>query len=123
MSKFEWNKKSIIESKPALFLLGVVIIVLAWTVLRFWSKMVETRKNLEIAAAKTSALEGQKIVLESDIAKLQTDRGKEEFFRENYGLAKAGEEIIIIVEDKSVPSETKQSAFGGFFSFFQNLFK
>jgi cell division protein FtsB len=125
MKNFERNRgrKNILESPPALALLGIVVLVFAWSVIRFWGKMAETRKNKDIAEAKTEALLEQKDALRSDIEKLRTDRGKEEFFRENYGLAKEGEDVIVIVDKAPEKEAEKRSAISGFFSFFVNLFK
>jgi|SRR3989344_5545904 len=125
MRNFERNRgrKNIMESKPALVILGAVILLFSWSVLRFWQKMAETSKNKEIAEAKTESLKTQREALQGDIAKLQTDRGKEEFFRENYGLAKEGEEVIIIVDKAPTAEEPERGRISSFLSFFVNLFK
>src|SRR3989344_3909950 len=125
MRNFERNrgKKSIMESSPALIVLGIIILIFSWSVIRFWGKMAETRKNKEIAEAKTETLREQKGALRADIEKLETDRGKEEFFRENYGLAKEGEEVIIIVDKAPTAEEPERGRISSFLSFFVNLFK
>lgn len=84
--------------------------------------MVETGKNKKIVEDKIIALQQQKEKLSSDISNLQTDQGKEKIFRENFGLAKNGEDMIVIVEDKN-PPVAPQPAASGFFSFLKNLFK
>ena len=125
MRNFERNrgKKSIMESPLALIVLGIIILIFSWSVIRFWGKMAETRKNKEIAEAKTETLREQKGALRADIEKLETDRGKEEFFRENYGLAKEGEEVIIIVDKAPTAEEPERGRISSFLSFFVNLFK
>lgn len=112
-----------LESKPVLILLGMVILIFTWSVLRFWIKMSETGKNKALVQEKTEALREQKETLVTDINKLKTDRGKEEFVRENFGLAKEGEDVIIIVEDEAVKTEPKRGKISGFFAFFADLFK
>lgn len=84
--------------------------------------MQETVKNKKIVEDKVAALKQQKENISSEINNLSTDQGKEKFFRENLGLAKEGEEVTIVVEDKNPPTipEPKSS---GFFSFFTNWFK
>ena len=111
------------ESPLALIVLGIIILIFSWSVIRFWGKMAETRKNKEIAEAKTETLREQKGALRADIEKLETDRGKEEFFRENYGLAKEGEEVIIIVDKAPTAEEPERGRISSFLSFFVNLFK
>ncbi len=122
MKNYGLKGKNILESKPVLVLLGIIILIFAWTVVRFGFKMAETGRNKELVAEKTTALLAQKENLTADIAKLKTDRGKEEFVRENFGLAKVGEEVIVIVEDNT-PAPPHQSRFSGFFSFLANWLK
>lgn len=106
-----------------LALLGIVILIFTGSVLRFWNKMAETSRNKEIVADKVLALKEQQETLLADLEELATDRGKEEFVRENFGLAKEGEEVIIIVADKSPTPEPRPGALRGFLSFFENWFK
>jgi len=115
--------RNIMQSKPVLILLGVVILVFAWSVLGFWSQMRETGRNKQIVENKVIELKEQKEKLVSDIESLKTEEGKEKFFRENYGLAKEGENVIVVVEDKTPPAPPKTSFSDGFFSFFKNIFK
>ncbi|MFA5778355.1 MAG: septum formation initiator family protein [Candidatus Paceibacterota bacterium] len=118
--KSSWRK--IAESKPVLIVLGVLILFFAWSVFGFWNKMKETSKNKEMTEDKISALKQQKEKLVLDIESLNTDEGKEKFFRENFGLVKEGEDVIVVVEDKN-QSLSPASNSGGFFSFFMNWFK
>ena len=115
--------RNIMQSKPVLILLGVVILVFAWSVLGFWNQMRETGRNKQIVENKVIEMKEQKEKLVSDIESLKTEEGKEKFFRENYGLAKEGENVIVVVEDKTPPAPAKTSFSDGFFSFFKNIFK
>lgn len=115
--------KKIVESRPFLFLLGVLLLLFAWSVLRFWGKMAETGRNKDLVEQKALALREKKAKLESDIERLNTEEGKEEFFRENYGFAKAGEELIVVVEDKNKGIEPNERERSGFWAFIVNLFK
>src|SRR6185369_1185261 len=100
--------------------LGVFILIFAWNILGFWNKMRETSRNEKIAAQKVADLQQQKEKLSSDIDSLKTEEGKEKVFRENYGLAKEGEGVIIVVDDKNAAAAGKAKSSGGFFSFFTN---
>jgi len=111
------------QSKPVLFILGVGILIFAWSVLGFWSKMQDTAKNKKIIEDKITALEQQKQKLSSDINNLNTDEGKEKIFRENFGLVKEGENEIVIVNDKNTIATPVQASSSGFFGFLKNLFK
>jgi len=115
--------RNILQSRPVLVLLGAIILIFAWSVLGFWNKMEETGKNKQAVENKVAELKEQKEKLLADINSLQTEEGKEKFFRENYGLAKEGENVIVVVEDKTPPAPAKTSFSDGFFSFFKNIFK
>ncbi len=113
--------KNIMQSKPILFLLGVIIVIFAWNVLGFLNKMRETEKNKEMVEAKVSLLKKQMENLSLEIESLKTDEGKEKFFRENLGLVKEGEDLIVVVEDKNAPIIPEENS--GFWSFLKNIFK
>jgi cell division protein FtsB len=114
--------KNIIESKPVLIFLSILILVFAWSVFRFWNKMEETGKNRKVIEDKITELREKREKLLLDIDNLNTEEGKEEFFRENYGLIKEGEEMIIVVEEKKSAEEPELKPFSRFFLFFKNWF-
>src|SRR3989344_4174078 len=95
------------RSKPVLIFFGILILIFAWNILGFWGKMEETGRNKKIAEDKVAALKQQ----------------KEKFFRENFGLAKEGEGVIVVVEDKNPPIVPKTDSSSGVFSFFANWLK
>jgi cell division protein FtsB len=114
--------RNIVQSKPFLILFSIVLLIFSWNVFGFWNKMQETSKNKKIIEDKIAALQQQKENISSEINNLNTDQGKEKFFRENLGLVKEGEDVTIVVEDKNPPVNPKPAS-SGFFSFFTNLFK
>jgi cell division protein FtsB len=118
-NKGSW--RNILESKPILVLFGLLILFFAWNVFGFWNKMQDTAKNKKIAEEKVAQLLQQKEKLSADINSLKTDEGKEKFFRENLGLAKEGEDMIVVVEDKTVAPVAPSS--GGFWGFFTKWLK
>lgn len=109
------------HSKPVLGILTVLFFLSAWSIIGFWGKMEDTRRNKEMAQEKLLELEQSKAKLESDIAKLETDRGVEEVLRENFGLAREGEGLIVVVEDTRALDEDVDDG-GRIRSFFRNLF-
>ena len=116
---------NILQSKPVLVFLGILLLAFAWGVIGFMKKMEATRENMDIAESKVVQLQKEKEKLSSDIAKLKTESGVEESIRDKFGLAKDGEGLIVVVEDKSKPEAPKQES-GGFFSFlffWKNWFK
>ena len=114
--------RNILESWPVLAFLGILLLFFIWGIIGFTGKMHMTRENRKIAENKVQELELEKEKLSSDIAKLKTEKGIEENIREKFGLAKEGEGMIVIVEDKN--PQTEQNDFSeGFFSFFKSWFK
>jgi len=114
--------RNMFESKPFLIFLGLLILLFAWNIFGLWKKMEETAKNKQIVQNQITALNQQKDKLTSDINNLNTDQGKEQVFRENFGLAKNGESEIVVL-DSNAPTPTPPPVSSGLVGFFKNLFK
>ena len=104
-------------------LLGILVLFFAWGVVGFMGKMEVTRENRKISENKVAELESEKVRLSSEIAKLKTDNGVEESVREKFGLAKEGEGLIIVVEDKNPPETANARKSNWFISLFTKWFK
>lgn len=111
------------HSKPALILLAIVVLMFSWNVLRQVGKLRETHKNKEVQEAKVQDLEKRKARLSFEIEKLDTNAGREEIIRENFGLVKEGEKLIVIVENKKTEKIEAPVKSTRIFDFFKNLFK
>lgn len=115
--------KQIMRSKPVLMLLGIIIVVFAWSIFGLVGKMQETIKNKKIGEDKVQELQTSKEKLSEEINKLQTEKGIEENIRKNYDVVKDGEGMIVVVEDKNLPEVQTENKSIGFFSFFKSWFK
>ena len=113
--------RNMFESKPFLIFLGLLILLFAWNIWGLWNKMEETAKNKQNVQNQIDALNQQKEKLTADINNLNTDQGKEQIFRENFGLAKAGESEIVVLDNNATPPTPPTPS--GFIGFFKNLFK
>ena len=124
MSNFQDKKsrKKFFQSKPVLVVLSLLLILFLFDVVKLASKASETKKNKEIAQAKITELQEQKVKLEADIQKLNTEKGIEENIREKFGLAKEGEGMIVIVDDESKSTEENLEKKSGFLEFFKKMF-
>lgn len=100
-----------------------MVLVFAWSVYGFWNKMQETSKNTKIIEDKVAELKLKKENLSANINNLNTEEGKEKIFRENFGLVKEGEGVIIVVEDKNKTEPPKAESSSKITTFFKNLFK
>src|SRR3989338_418725 len=109
--------RNIMQSRPVLALLIVILLFFAWGVFRFTGKMRVTRENRQIASNKLAELQKEKEKLSGDIARLETPEGVEASIREKFGFAREGEEVIVVVEDKN-KLESKPPQSSGFWSWF-----
>lgn len=69
-----------------------------------WSVYQKERESLQLrseAENQYNTLSQQQTQLQSDIASLETDRGKEAALRQQYAVGKKGEGLIIIVDPKA----------------------
>lgn len=125
MRNFQEKKtaRNIIQTWPFLLLFSGILIFFAWGVIRFLVKLEETSNNRDIAELKVSELNKNKTKLVSDIESLQTDKGLEENIRQKFGLAKEGEGLIVVVDDKSKIDANAVEKKNWFMSLFTGWFK
>ena len=81
-------------------LLGIIILVLLWAVWGIARKEEIARSAVEDRKAELAVLNERKAVLEENLAELSTERGQEATLRQNHGVARSGEEVIIVVPPK-----------------------
>lgn len=78
----------------------LVVLILAWAVWGIARKEEIARRAVEDRKAELAILEERKAVFEANLAELSTERGQEATLRQNHGVAKSGEEVIIVVPPK-----------------------
>lgn len=125
MNKFQKKGKwdNLIYSKIFLTFLGILIIFFIFNMFHFMNKASDTFKNKKNVEDKIIELEKSKDKFNTDILKLQTEKGVEESIREKFGLAKEGENMIMIVNDKNEKKVEESNDSKGFLYFFKNWFK
>lgn len=79
--------------------------VMVWAVFGIARKEEIARKAMNARKAELAVLEERKAVFEENMHELSTDRGQEATLRQNHGVAKAGEEVIIVVPPKEKVDE------------------
>ena|SRR5258708_2647871 len=80
-----------------------------WSV---YGKYRDTAANKATAEKQKVSLQARAQSLTADIARLSTDAGKEEEIRTKYGFTKAGEGVIVIVDDTSAKGATSTPVSG-----------
>ncbi len=87
-------------SRVTLGALGLLLIGIMWNTWDIYQKERTARSILEDAEKNRKELEVRATTLENDIARLETEGGVEEVVRDRYGVAKKGEEVIVLVDGK-----------------------
>jgi len=80
--------------------LSIVVLVLVWAVWGIARKEEIARSAVDDRKAELAVLKERKAVFEQNLAELSTERGQEATLRQNHGVARAGEEVIIVVPPK-----------------------
>jgi cell division protein FtsB len=124
MKKFQEKSKwkNILQSKPFLIILGFIVLGLIWSVFGLFNRMQETAKNRKIEEDKILDLRQRKEKLIFDINNLKTEKGVEENIREKFGLVKEGEEMIVVVEEKTQTESDQKKSMNKFLFFLKNIF-
>lgn len=88
-------------------LLSLAILWLLWLIWGIARKEEIARHAVANTRSDLATLEARKRVLEGNLAELSTERGKEATLRQTYGVAKEGEEVIIVVPPKEATTTPK----------------
>lgn len=82
-------------------LLGLLLMAaigfLLWAVWGIAQKEAIARKAVQEREKELMALEERRVAFAANVAELQTTRGQEAAVRKSHGVAKPGEEVIIVV--------------------------
>jgi|CXWL01.1.fsa_nt_gi cell division protein FtsB len=74
-------------------------------------KVGDTRQELAV-------LKEREATLQKNIQELETPRGKEAALRQTHGVARPGEEVIVVVPSKDVPPPPEPTTFKKFLNWF-----
>ncbi len=82
--------------------LAALVLWLSFLVIGIFHKEQTARITVADTRAQLAALDARKAVLSATVTDLDTERGQEASMRETFGVAKPGEEVIIIVPKKDL---------------------
>jgi cell division protein FtsB len=91
--------------------LAVLVVAAASGVWSAYHKQKESAALRAQAEAQLADLSQRQTQLNSDIGKLETNRGQEEVLRDQYALAAKGEGLIVIVNPTTTAEQATSSAF------------
>lgn len=91
-------------------LIGILLLVAFWLLSLTWGLAGKARVAVEEAHTverQYQALEERKAVLETNLSALDTKRGQDAAIRAAFGVARPGEEVIVVVPpDPKAPTST-----------------
>lgn len=85
---------------------GSLLLLIFWIIFLIYGiarKEEIARNAVKDTQAQLAALEERRTTLQQNLDDLSTDRGQEAVLRQTYGVAKPGEEVIIVVPAKTLP--------------------
>ena len=116
---FNFREKRIFErilySKAMLGALSILFFFALSAVWGVYEKYHEAKRNKDTARAEQESMTERVRSLESEVTLLKTDRGIEKKIREEFGFAKEGEGVILIIPDEArteSPHEQDKSFLG-----------
>ncbi|MDB5264783.1 MAG: hypothetical protein JWN64_354 [Parcubacteria group bacterium] len=104
-------------------LAGVLALALLWILFLLWGivrKEEIARHAVRDTKAQLAVLEERRGTLSANLAELKTERGQEATLRQTHGVARPGEEVIIVVPGEATTTAPKipwQKRFFGWFGF------
>lgn len=113
------------HSPFALVFIFCIFMLFLYNVIGLIEKERETSHKKDLILEEIDILKEREASLGKDMAKLETEEGKEAIIREKYQVAKEGEKMVIIVDqkDQDVIPEKKEKVDHGFWNWLKEIFK
>lgn len=99
-------------SKTTLVVLAGVFLFLLLKTWGIYEKERMSHESLEDARREQEELSVRADALAAEVARLETDAGFEEVLRDRYGVAKKGEEVIVLIDKDSDTMPLEESSQG-----------
>jgi cell division protein FtsB len=125
MKEWKRNKNKFWHSPLILILLLIFVVFFSYNIIDLVKKKNETSAKKELILDEIESLNSRASRISNDIAKLETEEGKEEIIREKYQVAKEGEKMVVIVDSEDTKNEIKreEKTGHGLWNWMKNLFK
>jgi cell division protein FtsB len=89
--------------KTVKIILVIILLVLIRPTWNIYKKSRESEANLKRAEQELNSLEQRKNELSKNLESIKSEEGRDEEIRGKLGVAKEGETVVVIVEDKKEP--------------------
>jgi cell division protein FtsB len=125
MIEFKNTNYKFWHSPVALILLFLILIFFGYKIIDLIQKERETSHKKELILDQIDTLKSRESSLNNDIAKLETEEGREEIIREKYQVAKEGEKMVIIVDEDNRGDLINEGVKGshGFWNWVKSIFR
>ncbi|MBX4215796.1 septum formation initiator family protein [Candidatus Parcubacteria bacterium] len=123
MSKFQARQRfrKVIYSKLTLFILAALLAIFAKSTYGLWEKYRDIAKARAVEEAELAALLAKEDTLSNRVSALKTSRGVEEAIREKFKVAKEGEGVVVVIDQKDTADSMVDDE-NPFMSFMRRLF-
>lgn len=108
--------RKVLYAKPTIIIMAIFVVLILHSAWRMHEKSLDALSKRDKALEELHVLETRKAELETDVARLSSDRGIEEEIRDRFMVAKEGEKVMIVVAPKiddahtiTVPSDQNSS--------------
>ncbi|MCR4283724.1 MAG: septum formation initiator family protein [Parcubacteria group bacterium] len=107
MREFQQRRilRRLMYSNVSIFFLLVIFIFFIFSIADVYNKSREAIKKNEEVSSELNDIKSKKDYFEAEIDRLNTNAGIEDELRDKFQIAKPGERVIIIVDDKKDDSE------------------
>ncbi|HLP86586.1 MAG TPA: hypothetical protein VK153_01780 [Candidatus Paceibacterota bacterium] len=118
----EKNNYQFWHSPIVLFFLFAFLLFFGYKIIDLLKINIETSHKKEVKQLEIDDLKKRELSLSRDIAKLETEEGKEEIIRSKYPVTKPGEKMVSIIEEEgNVPLEDSKTSHG-FWNWLKKVF-
>jgi cell division protein FtsB len=121
MNKWKRNNYRFWHSPIALIILFLILVIFGYKIIDLIQKNKETAHTKELILEKIDALQKKESSLMNDIARLETEEGKEEIIRSKYQVTKEGEKMLTIVDSNNVRIKDEKVSHG-FWNWIKRIF-
>jgi cell division protein FtsB len=99
MREFQGKRqiKRLLYSRGFSLILFVLVVLMAHSVWQIWQRSRLVAAGRDDMAAQVAALAAREAVLKSDLAALDSERGREAVIRQKFAVIKEGEGVVTVV--------------------------